>query len=599
MLREEAPELTWRSIIHPDDLHRTEDIWSQSVRSGAPFEVEIRLIERGTGRHRWFLLRAIAGTDAVGVFTRWYGTGTDIDDQKRSLEDLRISEERFRNLVMALPAAVYTTDEMGRITLFNEHAVELWGRRPKLGKDCWCGSWKIYHPDGTPWPHDECPMAVTLRQGRSLHGEEMIIERPDGSKAFALANPVPLFGAAGEVVGAVNMMLDVTEMKQLEEQYRQSQKMEAVGQLAAGVAHDFNNLLTIIMGYSDILLSKMPDSDASSEPVRQIRNAGERAAGLTRQLLAFGRKQILAPVVLDLNSLLTQLEKMLRRLIGEDIELITLLNADLAPVKVDPGQIEQMIMNLVVNARDAMPRGGRITIQTDSTDLSETQARENPELQPGIYTVLQVSDTGKGMDETTMNRIFEPFFTTKDVGKGTGLGLATVFGIVKQSGGFIEVKSALGSGSTFRAYLPQSCDAMSIKSADQSSVEMPRGEETVLLVEDEDGLRELSQMVLEASGYKVLSTHNGGEAIRVSYEYPAIIHLLFTDVVMPKMSGRQLTDLLVPSRPDMKILYMSGYTDDTMVRHGIQNAETNFLLKPFTPISLAQKVREEGARRSK
>ena len=326
--------------------------------------------------------------------------------------------------------------------------------------------------------------------------------------------------------------------------------------------------------------------------MEQIRKAGERAAALTRQLLAFGRKQILAPVVLDLNSLLTEIEKMLRRLIGADIELTTILQPGLGRVKVDPGQIEQIIMNLVVNARDAMPTGGRLTIQTHNTVLSELQVRQHPDLPPGPYTLLAVSDTGSGMDEATKARIFEPFFTTKEVGKGTGLGLATVFGIVKQSGGFIEVDSALGSGSTFRIYLPQIREATRLKEADHGLVKMPRGMETILLVEDEDGLRELAQLILEASGYKVLSTRNGGEAVQVCHEYADDIQLLFTDVVMPKMSGRQLTDLLVPSRPNMKVLYMSGYTDDTMVRHGIQDAGTNFLAKPFTPVALAQKVRE-------
>jgi len=261
-------------------------------------------------------------------------------------------------------------------------------------------------------------------------------------------------------------------------------------------------------------------------------------------------------------------------------------------VKADPGQVEQIIINLVVNARDAMAQGGRLTIQTQDTVLSELQVRQNKELPSGPYTLLALSDTGCGMDAATKARIFEPFFTTKEVGKGTGLGLATVFGIVKQSGGFIEVESALGSGSTFRVYLPQIQEMVRPKRADAAQVKMPRGVETILLVEDEEGLRGLAQMVLEASGYKVLSARNGAEAVRICYEYADVIHLLFTDVVMPKMSGRQLTDLLSPSRPTMKVLYMSGYTDDTMVRHGILDAETNFLCKPFTPVVLAQKVRE-------
>jgi PAS domain S-box-containing protein len=590
--RTEGGEQSWLSIVHPDDLPMAQDVWNHCVQWGEAFEIEIRLVERKAGGHRWFLFRAAPGMDAAGGITRWYGTGTDINDQKTSLEELRTSEERFRNLVMALPAAVYTTDKMGLITLFNEHAVKLWGRRPDLGKDRWCGSWKLLRLDGSPVPLEQCPMAVTLREGRGIQGEELIIERPDGSSAHVLIHPQPLLDSAGDIVGAINVVADLTQMKHLEEQYRQSQKMEAVGRLAAGVAHDFNNLLTVILGYCQILLVSMPDADPDREPIDQIRKAGERAAGLTRQLLAFGRKQILAPVVLDLNSLVAEIQKMLMHLIGADIELTTVLHPGLGRVKADPGQVEQIIMNLVVNARDAMPTGGRFTIQTDDVVLSDLQIRQNPELPPGAYSRLTVSDTGCGMTKATMARIFEPFFTTKDVGKGTGLGLATVFGIVKQSGGYIEVVSKVGSGTTFRIYLPQIADAARVKEADNGSVNMRMGSETILLVEDEDGLRDLARLILEATGYKVLSTRNGAEALRVCREYADAIQLLFTDVVMPKMSGRQLSDLLIPSRPHMKVLYMSGYTDDTVVRHGVQDAGANFLAKPFTPVALAKKVRE-------
>jgi CheY-like chemotaxis protein len=283
---------------------------------------------------------------------------------------------------------------------------------------------------------------------------------------------------------------------------------------------------------------------------------------------------------------------MLRRLIGADIDLTTSLQADLGCVKVDPGQFEQIVINLVVNARDAMPTGGRLSIQTANVVLTKSQIQQQVGLIPGAYTLLAVSDTGSGMDEATKARIFEPFFTTKEIGKGTGLGLATVFGIVKQSGGFIEVASALGTGSTFRIFFPQIGDPIRPRENHRNLVRMPKGTETILLVEDEDGLRELAQMVLESSGYKILSTSGGGEAVRVGCEYADPIHLLVTDVVMPKMSGRQVADLLTPGRPDMKVLFMSGYTDDTMVRHGIQDAGANFLSKPFTPVALAQKVRE-------
>ena len=428
----------------------------QSVRSGAPFEIEIRLIERSTGRHRWFLFRAIAGTDAAGAVTRWYGTGTDIDDQKRSLEELRISEERFRNLVMALPAAVYTTDQTGLITLFNEHAVELWGRRPELGKDRWCGSWKLFRLDGTPLPLDQSPMAVTLREGRGVRGEELIIERPDGSRSYVLKHPELLRGAAGEIVGAVNMVVDITQMKQLEEQFRQSQKMEAVGQLAAGVAHDFNNLLTVISGYSEILLEMLPANDPKREAVKEISEAGERAAGLTRQLLFFSRQAVLETKVLDLNDVVKETEKMLRRMIGEDIELTAVLDPNISRVKVDPGQMGQVLMNLAVNARDAMPQGGKLTIETSDIELDEAYAAQHPDCKPGRYVKLAVSDNGCGMTPEVKAHVFEPFFTTKGPGKGTGLGLATVYGIVKQSGGSIDLYTEPGLGTTFKHLPPSS-----------------------------------------------------------------------------------------------------------------------------------------------
>ncbi len=590
--RKEDPDTSWHAGLHADDLHRIEQVWLHSVRTGTPLETELRLVEGKTGHSRWFLVRAVAATDAAGTITRWYGTSTDIDDQKKNLEELRASEERFRNLLMALPAAVYTTDRTGIITLCNEHAVELWGRRPELGVDRWCGSWKLLRLDGSALPLDQCPMAVALREGSGIHGEELIIERPDGSRVNVLKHPEVLRGPTGEIIGAANMVIDITQMKQLEDQYRQSHKMEAVGQLAAGVAHDFNNLLTIIMGYSELLLMKLPTADPGREQIGQVLSAGERAASLTRQLLIFARKQILSPVVLDLNILVTEIERMLTRLIGADIEVITNLQPGLPPVKVDPGQIEQILMNLVVNARDAMPTGGRLTIQTSKAELSSQQSRQHPAHQGSPHIIMSVGDTGTGMSDATKTHIFEPFFTTKEVGKGTGLGLATVFGIVQQSGGFIEVDSELGRGTTFKIYFPQSDEAPSLKSISHVQANMPRGKETILVVEDDPNLRKLARVILEANGYKVLSAEHGEEAFQACTEYQDIIHLLCTDVVMPKMGGRQLADLLTPIRPDMKVLFVSGYTDETVVRHGIQEGRMNFLRKPFTPLVLARTIRE-------
>jgi two-component system cell cycle sensor histidine kinase/response regulator CckA len=508
------------------------------------------------------------------------------EELEQRVRALRQSNQTLQALIQTTPLAIITLDHQLRVTMWNPAAEVMFG-------------WKESEVLGKPLPI--VPPDQQKAFERSINYEfrpdkatahELFLCHKTGALVDVSLWTAPVTDANDAIVGSLGLFVNMTERKSLEAQLRQAQKMEAVGRLAAGVAHDFNNLLTVILGYSELFLTELPADDPGREAMEQIHRAGERAASLTRQLLAFGRKQILAPVVLDFNSLVTEIEKMLARLIGADVELITTLQPGLGHVKVDPGQVEQIIINLAVNARDAMPTGGRLTIQTTNTVLSTAQVRQHGELAPGPYALLTVSDTGSGMDEATKARIFEPFFTTKETGKGTGLGLATVFGIVKQSGGFIEVDSTLGSGSSFRIYLPQIHEAAQLKEIELGLVKMPRGSETILLVEDEVRLRELAQLVLEAGGYKVLSVGNGAEAMQVCHEYAEVIHLLFTDVVMPKMSGRQLAEVLVPSRPSLKVLYMSGYTDDTMMRHGIQDAATNFLPKPFTPLALARKVRE-------
>jgi PAS domain S-box-containing protein len=512
------------------------------------------------------------------------------EHSRRAEEAVRHSEARKDAILRGSLDAIITMDHEGVILSFNPSAQRIFGYLEKeaIGKSVE----QLLVPPALRSQHKE-GLVNSLKTGKGLILDkrmEMPGLRADGSvfPAELTITQIPEDGAPLFTV----FLQDISDRRCLEEQFRQSQKMEALGHLAAGVAHDFNNLLTVILCYADVRLGNMATADPNREAMVQIHKAGERAADLTRQLLAFGRKQILSPVVVDLNSLLTETEKMLRRLIGAHIELTTILEPDLGRVKVDPGQVEQILMNLAVNASHAMSAGGRLTIQTYNTVLSDSQVRQHAELPPGLYTLLAVSDTGSGMDEATKARIFEPFFTTKEVGKGTGLGLATAFGIIKQSGGFLEVDSTLGSGSTFRIYLPHIREGIGLEEADHGLVKMPSGGETILLVEDEDGVREFAQLVLEASGYNVLSTRNGGEAVQVCHDYAHVIQLLFTDLVMPKISGRQLTDLLASSRPTMKVLYMSGHTDDTIVRHAIQGATTNFLSKPFTPVALAQKVRE-------
>jgi signal transduction histidine kinase/DNA-binding response OmpR family regulator len=377
----------------------------------------------------------------------------------------------------------------------------------------------------------------------------------------------------------------------LESQLRQAQKMEAVGSLAGGVAHDFNNLLTAILGYGHILLTRLREDDPARHNVQEILKAGERAAALTNQLLAFSRKQVLQPKILDLNALAMNLEKMLRRLIGEDIELSTCLDRNLGQVRADPGQIEQVIMNLVVNSRDAMPKGGKVTIETANVTLGEDYASRHLGSKPGRYVMLAVADTGVGMDAATQSRVFEPFFTTKEAGKGTGLGLATVYGIIKQSEGYISVYSEPGQGTTFKAYLPR-IDQPAETATVGETVPIPRGTETILLVEDEESVRRLARLILERQGYAVIEAPSASSALATAEKQAAPIHLVLTDVIMPEMNGRELSQRLTRIHPAARVLFMSGYTGDTIVRHGVLEPGIAFLQKPFTPTDLARKVRE-------
>jgi signal transduction histidine kinase/ActR/RegA family two-component response regulator len=377
-----------------------------------------------------------------------------------------------------------------------------------------------------------------------------------------------------------------------DEQLRQSEKLEAIGQLASGVAHDFNNLLTAIDGYSSLALRQLGDDHPTSSYLEEISKAGDRASNLTRQLLAFGRKQLLQPLALNLNDVVGDMIKLLKRLIGEDVQLVTKPGADLKQIKADPGQLEQVLVNLVVNARDAMPRGGTVTIETANTTLDGAYAGRHIGVTPGEYVMLAISDTGTGMDHDTKARIFEPFFTTKEKGKGTGLGLSTVYGIIKQSGGGVWVYSELGKGTTFKVYLPQVEDEASAREHSKADEAIKRGTETVLLVEDEDMVRNLASELLEESGYVVLSASGGEEAINFGKKHNDRIDLLITDVVMPKISGKEVAEQLKKIHPETKVLFMSGYTDEAIVQQGIVDSDIAFIQKPFSERALTQMVRD-------
>jgi signal transduction histidine kinase/ActR/RegA family two-component response regulator len=421
---------------------------------------------------------------------------------------------------------------------------------------------------------------------------EYRMTRPDGTVVHLRDDGSDLYDEEG-FVRSVGFLVDVTEKKRLEEQLRQSQKMEAVGRLAGGVAHDFNNVLTTILGYSDLLQASVDDEELRQH-VQEIRRAGERAAALTSQLLAFSRKQMLAPRVLDLNALVNDLEKMLRRVIGEDVELVTRLAPALGRVKADPSQLEHVVMNLVLNARDAMPHGGRLTLETANLLLDGEPAGRT-----GPHAVLSVLDTGTGMDAATRSRLFEPFFTTKELGKGTGLGLATSYGIVKQSGGEISVESAPGKGTAIRVMLPMVDDEPDRPTSGGFPAIKIGGNETVLVVEDEQSVASLAKKVLLANGYVVLQADGAEAALAAAAKHAGPIHLLLTDVVMPGLSGRELAERLRRARPDAKVLYMSGYTDDAMMRHGLDETNAQFLQKPFSLEVLLARVRETLDRRSR
>jgi PAS domain S-box-containing protein len=517
----------------------------------------------------------------------------EIDERKQVEGALRESEERYRTAIEHSNDGI-VIDKGGRHLFVNQKFVDIFGYdNPEevVGKPLST----IVHPDDL----DRVKETVLKRQkgevvqacyefkGIRKNGEVLDIEVSATKTIYR-----------GEIVSLVYLR-DITERKRteeekviLQEQLRQSQKMEAIGQLAGGIAHDFNNLLTVIKGYCQFSLPELKKDDPLRENILEIDSAADRAANLTRQILAFSRRQVMEMQVLDVNTLLRDLDKMLRRVIGEDIELVTLLAADLGRIKTDPGQIEQVVMNLAVNARDAMPNGGKLTIETANVELDQAYARSHISVVAGRYVMFSVSDTGVGMTPNVRDRIFEPFFTTKEKGKGTGLGLSTVYGIVKQSDGNIWVYSEPGHGTTFKIYLPRVDEPLEEARKGMVKDGLPLGKETILLVEDEQEVRRLTAKILEKQGYEVLEASNGDEAFAIGAKWKNPIHLLLTDVIMPGMSGCQLVDQFSTVYQDIKVLYMSGYTDSAIVHHGVLEEGSNYLQKPFTPNTLACKVRQ-------
>ena len=528
----------------------------------------------------------------------WLAIGMDVSERKRAEERYRSfiaqSSEGVSRLEVDPPVPIKLPDEEqidrlyegARIAECNDAMARMYGyteARELIGT-------RLADLHNVTDPTNREQIRAFIRAGYRMSDSETREHDREGRPRVFLNNVVG-FVEHGHLVRVWGTQRDVTEQRHLEEQFRQSQKMEAVGQLAGGIAHDFNNLLTAILGNTQLLLRDLPPGDAKRGDVEEIRKASERAASLTRQLLAYSRRQMLQPKVLDLNVVVAEMDKMLRRLIGEHIALVAALQSDLGHVRADPNQIEQVIVNLAVNARDAMPDGGKLTIETANVDLDETFAQAHLGSVPGAYAMLAVTDTGHGMDVNVRAHLFEPFFTTKEVGKGTGLGLATVYGIVKQSGGYISVYSERGRGSTFKIYLPRIATPSATPAA-PPRVGAARGSETVLVVEDELAVLTLSRRALEAQGYVVLAASDAAAALRVVERHGGTIHLLLTDVVMPGMSGRDLADRLTAQRPGIRVLYMSGYPGDAVVQHGTLPSGSAFLQKPFSPDGLARKVRD-------
>ena len=517
----------------------------------------------------------------------------DITQLKHTEQALQESEERFRRLFDEAPVGYHECDIEGHITAVNRTELDMlsYTAEEMIGRHVW-----EFIVEGVSQEAFKAKIAGTLKPGQAF---ERTYRRKDGGLLPVLIEDRLLLDSEGRVNGLRSTIQDITERKKvekekatLEEQLRQSQKMEAIGQLTGGIAHDFNNLLTIIKGNSQLSIADLKEGDPLRGNIEEIKDAADKAADLTRQLLAFSRRQILEMKVLDLNIILRNVDKMLRRVIGEDIELVTVLAEDLGRVKTDPGQIEQVIMNLVVNAKDAMPRGGKLTIETANVELDESYARNHVAVTPGRYVMVSVSDTGVGMIPEVKERVFEPFFTTKERGRGTGLGLSTVYGIVKQSGGNIWVYSEPKKGTTFKIYLPRVDEPLEELMERVESKELPRGDETILVVEDDDEVRKLAVRILRRQGYTVLEGSHGDEAYNICEQHGGPIHLLLTDVVMPQMSGRELAERMASIRPEIKVLYMSGYTDNAIAYHGILEKGINYIQKPFTVDGLARKVRE-------
>jgi two-component system, cell cycle sensor histidine kinase and response regulator CckA len=585
---DELMRLNFQEVSHPED-HQENLRFIKELRDGDRWLVTVeRRLLRKDGSEFWGQVVVALVRDARWAPQYLIATVINISLQKQAAEELRESEERFRLMAESSTDIFWIgTPGLTKITYVSPGYDRIWGRPREELYQSIASFTEAIHPEDRE--RVRADIIETLARGLSWSHEYRII-RPDGSLRWVQDRGVQVQGEQGDVILITGVVADITERKTLEQQLVLAQKMEAVGRLAGGVAHDFNNLLMAITGYGELVSAKVPKEDPIYDYLQDILKAADRAADLTKQLLTFSRRQIVHPQVLDLNRVIQDLEGMLRRLLGEDVDLEIETDPNLGAVEVDPGQISQIIMNLVVNARDAMPQGGRLSLKTASVKLWQSCQASSGTVPPGAYVLVMVQDSGTGMDEATQAHIFEPFFSTKEPGKGTGLGLSTVYGIVKQSGGYIDLVSQPGAGSLFTIYLPR-LEATPVPPKIKLLKELGlRGKETILLVEDEDVLRGLLAKFLRLYGYAVLEARNGGEALLTCERHPGPIHLMVTDVVMPQMSGRELADRLAPLRPEMGVIYVSGYTEDAVVQHGVTAQAVSFLQKPFKPLDLVRLV---------
>jgi PAS domain S-box-containing protein len=577
--------ISFYSLLHPDDLERVQELLAVGSRSpGSTQSLECRVAHRnGSWRVFEAIWKHVGSDSSVAGFIL---NSRDITERKLAEEAVRHANETLRAVIQTSPLAIYSLDLGGHVQSWNSAAERIFG---------YSESDVLHRRLPIIFAENEEAFEQSLRgaaAGHLLVGDEQRRQRKDGTPVDVTVWNAQLSDVDGTVAGIVEAVADITESKRLEEQFRQAQKMEAVGRLAGGVAHDFNNLLTIITGYCQMILDRFDSKDPIADDMKQVIKAADRATALTKQLLAFSRKQVVQPRVVDLRSLIQDMQQMLKRLLGENIELAYSAAPDLGRVRVDPGQLGQVIVNMVVNARDAMPNGGTVRIDIRNVQISSSGHHG---VQPGSYVLLEVSDTGTGMDEQTRLHLFEPFFTTKEKGRGTGLGLSTSYGIVKQNHGEIIVESEPGLGSTFSVYLPsvdEPADTPITETSKASVRSHALGTETILVAEDEEDVRTVINEMLRKQGYRVLTASGGHQALELARKLEGRLHLLISDIMMPGMGGRELAEHVRRSRPGLKVLYVSGYTDGAIANEEELEPETDFLHKPFTPDQLAAKVRQ-------